>query len=214
MTMRKSIEIQGVIALLASAFVLSQILSMPSTVAVHFNAQGVADRYGSRWEYALVLLELPIPPLLTLLIPRLGQDPPGINRSILNRVMVGLEALFGAIIVVMMINIAHERFDMATQIVALVIAAFAFLGFAIGDVKPNKTMGIRTPWTFASEEVWTRTHHRARTIWLVTGTLGAVVCFVGVPLVIAISIAVAIALLPVLDSYLVYVQWKQKGSVD
>jgi uncharacterized membrane protein len=61
----------------------------------------------------------------------------------------------------------------------MMIPAMAVLfwesGRLIGKANPNYTIGIRTPWTLASDEVWKRTHILGEKIFKVA----AVVALVG-----------------------------------
>ena len=44
---------------------------------------------------------------------------------------------------------------------------FAALGNVLGKVKRNFYVGIRTPWTIASERVWISTHRLAARLFVV-----------------------------------------------
>lgn len=53
---------------------------------------------------------------------------------------------------------------------------FAILGNLTYNIKPNYFIGIRTPWTLKSEEVWRRTHHFGGIWTFITGLTGFVIC--------------------------------------
>lgn len=40
----------------------------------------------------------------------------------------------------------------------LIAGLFYSIGTLVSDAKPNYFIGIRTPWTLASDEVWNKTH--------------------------------------------------------
>jgi uncharacterized membrane protein len=67
-------------------------------------------------------------------------------------------------------------------------------------------MGIRTPWTLASEEVWYKTHRFAGPIWIVGGIALFLIGFLPKAFTAPLFIAVILALtvLPMGYSYLVY----------
>ena len=48
----------------------------------------------------------------------------------------------------------------------------------MGKLRHNWFVGIRTPWTLASEEVWTRTHRLAAPIWVSGGIVQLAGAFV------------------------------------
>ncbi|GAA1761547.1 SdpI family protein [Nonomuraea bangladeshensis] len=51
------------------------------------------------------------------------------------------------------------------------------LGLVLPGIRRNWLMGIRTPWTLASERVWTRTHQVGGRLFAVTGVMLVVTAF-------------------------------------
>src|SRR5262249_19400466 len=51
---------------------------------------------------------------------------------------------------------------------------FALIGNVLGKVQRNFWMGVRTPWTLASETVWNRTHRLTAWLWFAFGLAGFV----------------------------------------
>jgi len=74
-------------------------------------------------------------------------------------------------------------------------------------IKPNYFIGIRTPWTLESPEVWKKTHRLGGQIWFVGGLVIAV-CSMLIPSVYSMKIVIAsfliLALIPVIYSYLYF----------
>jgi uncharacterized membrane protein len=56
-------------------------------------------------------------------------------------------------------------------IVPLISLLFIYLGYAIKDVKRNYFIGIRTPWTLASETVWKKTHNIGGKLFMIMGII-------------------------------------------
>jgi len=48
---------------------------------------------------------------------------------------------------------------------------FIVMGNYLSKIKPNWFMGIRTPWTLSSEEVWNKTHRFGGKIFILGGLL-------------------------------------------
>ena len=46
---------------------------------------------------------------------------------------------------------------------------FIIVGNYLPNCKPNRHMGIKLPWTFASEENWRRTHRFGGFVWVAAG---------------------------------------------
>jgi uncharacterized membrane protein len=59
------------------------------------------------------------------------------------------------------------KLDVLRLVTLGILALFAVLGNYLPKLKPNRFVGIRTPWTLKSPEVWTRTHRMFGRIFLV-----------------------------------------------
>ena len=81
---------------------------------------------------------------------------------------------------------------------------FAVLGNLMGKLTKNFFVGIRTPWTLASDEVWLRTHRFGGKVFVVTG-LGLIVASVlGAGLGLVVWCLIVASLIPVVYSYVIY----------
>ena len=48
---------------------------------------------------------------------------------------------------------------------------FIVRGNYLGQIRPNDTFGIRTPWTLANEQVWIKTHRMSSYAYVLSGIL-------------------------------------------
>jgi uncharacterized membrane protein len=78
------------------------------------------------------------------------------------------------------------------------------LGNFMGKVTRNFFVGIRTPWTLASEEVWLRTHRFGGRLFVLAGLVLFVSAVLGGGWVVAVVAIVAATVLSVVYSYVVY----------
>lgn len=87
-----------------------------------------------------------------------------------------------------------------------------FLGNYMQTVKPNYFIGIRTPWTLENETVWARTHKLGGRLYFIAGGLVMVLAFVlkGLMMPVFIGIIVAASVVPMVYSYVVYKQLKDR----
>ncbi len=90
---------------------------------------------------------------------------------------------------------------------------FALLGNMMGKVQRNFWMGVRTPWTLASEVVWDRTHRQAAWLWTAAGVIGAVLVLVGLPFWIGLALVMLALFWPVVYSLLLYKRLERQGKV-
>lgn len=94
-----------------------------------------------------------------------------------------------------------------TSVVQLVMALCGLLIVVVGNYMPkcrqNYTIGIKLPWTLASEENWNRTHRLAGYLWIVAGLVMSVSGFFHAGAWIIAAILV-IMLVPCVYSFYLY----------
>ncbi|MEK7072418.1 MAG: SdpI family protein, partial [Patescibacteria group bacterium] len=69
-----------------------------------------------------------------------------------------------------LVNLGYP-IDIGIVVPTMIGILFIIMGYYMGKIKPNWFMGIRTPWTLSSENVWRKTHRVGG--WLFAG-LGVV----------------------------------------
>jgi uncharacterized membrane protein len=101
------------------------------------------------------------------------------------------------------------------MIVILVGTLFAFMGNYFKVIKQNYFIGIKTPWTLESEEVWKLTHLLAGKMWVIGGIV-IVICSLVLPenlnFYFLISITAVISIVPIVYSYLIYKKLKNTNQ--
>lgn len=190
-------------------------------VPLHWDFHGRVDRYGSKLELlvlgpALILGTWLVIELARLVDPRwLGRRPaePAAPRTETEGAREIVECLlisFVAVLHVGLLLIAAGIFRDPTRILAVLLAAFLLvLGNFMGRLRPNWFIGIRTPWTLSSDEVWRRTHRLAARLMVALGVLLlplAVVLPDRAALVASLTALLAAGLLPAAWSY---VYWRR-----
>jgi len=79
-----------------------------------------------------------------------------------------------------------------------------FVGNYMGKIRKNFFIGIRTPWTLASDEVWAKTHRLGGWCMVAAGLAMAAGAFADVVTDWIVLIVVGIVLIPVVYSYFAY----------
>jgi uncharacterized membrane protein len=90
----------------------------------------------------------------------------------------------------------------------------ALVGNYLGKIPKNYVVGIRTPWTLASDYVWERTHRFAAPLFVIGGSalfLHAILQKNSINPLFVTTIIIVTVLAPFFYSY---VMWKRKGSKD
>jgi len=81
---------------------------------------------------------------------------------------------------------------------------FILIGNYLPKTKQSYTMGIKLPWTLASEENWNRTHRLAGFLWVLGGVYFIVMSFIGWSLIAFLIPLAVMVLIPAVYSYLLY----------
>lgn len=202
------------IALLAAVFSVWAYPRLPAVVTTHWNFKGEPDGYSSRLLAAALLpLFLAVLPLIFRVLPKI--DPKGENYAkfseaywlIANTVVLFLAGVHGAVL----LNAMGTPIDINLVVGLGVGLLLMVMGNYLGKVQPNWFMGVRTPWTLASDTVWRKTNRTAGWLFVLAGLIIAVASFVpSIPTVTVMGVAIALAaLIPVVQSY---VLWKRERA--
>jgi uncharacterized membrane protein len=189
--------------------------SLPGRVPMHWNIRGEVDGWGSRgsvWIMPCVMLGLLG---FFAILPALSPKPfdLGSSRPVYLFVMVLVIGLMGYIHALILWAALRPRLDVSRSLVAGVMLMLALVGNVFGKIKRNLYMGVRTPWTLASERVWSDTH-RVAAWWLVGGgLLGFVVCLAGLPVWLALIAMAPAVIWPCVFSYLRYKRLERLGEL-
>ncbi|CAN7650745.1 SdpI family protein [Duganella sp. LjRoot269] len=180
---------------------------LPERVPVHWDIDGVVNGYGPR--AALWLLGPGLISLMALcgaLLPRISPrrfDMSGFEPTYyyLCGVVVCMLAYVYALVLAAML---HGAVPMQKAVPAGVFILLILIGNPMGKVRRNFFMGIRTPWTLASERVWYATHRLAAKLMVASGLLGLLALWLGVPHWALLALMLAWALLSAGYSLLLY----------
>lgn len=81
---------------------------------------------------------------------------------------------------------------------------FIIVGNYLPKMGQSYTMGIKLPWTLASEENWEKTHHMAGFLWVIGGVLFFAASFFPFRNAAYVVILVTLILVPTVYSYLLF----------
>jgi uncharacterized membrane protein len=216
-------------AFAASAYVyFCQYDSLPEQIAVHWNIKGQPDRVVPKneawinfWLSPLVMLLMVV---LTVVLPWISPKQFEIERfrPTWEYVMALVVGLFAFIDVALLAGSWGQTLPLGRFFVAVIMLFFVLLGNVLGRVKRNFWMGVRTPWTLASEAVWNQTHRVAGWLWVAGGLIGCV-GVLALPWVVPVSEPTVligafvwimlIALYPVVYSLVLYKRLERQGKL-
>lgn len=218
MTMKTRRYLIAIAMTLAAALAFWLLLPhLPERIPVHFDIHGRADRWGSPWTLfwvgpGMMAIMTAVFAVLPWLSPRrFGVEEFERTYLALMLIVLAADAYFFAVM-------AWAALVPAVPVSKLVIGGVAglaiLLGNLMGKVRRNFFIGIRTPWTIASEKVWYATHRFAARSGVVGGLAAVAVLALDAPAWIAIVAVAAGFLLPVLYSLLHYKRLERRGELD
>ncbi|SHM32989.1 Uncharacterized membrane protein [Duganella sacchari] len=158
--------------------------ALPEKMPMHWNFAGQVDGYGPRWQLWLLgpgtmtgMLALGV--VLPFLSPKqYALEASGDTYSYLMMLPV---ALFGAIELLVLCNALGMQFGVVHLLQGILFVVLVLMGNPMGKVRSNFFVGIRTPWTLASERVWYVTHRLAGKLMVGSGLLGLCAMALGAP---------------------------------
>lgn len=189
------------LALTAAGFALGAAVlpHLPAQVPTHWNLRGQPDAYGPAWEDAFLIPSIALVLMAFLILvpnlPRLRATFSSFARTY-GRICVTLAAVLLAIHTIVLLSAAGRSVPVAQSLASLMSLLIAVLGNWMGKLRRNALVGIRTPWTLASDEVWAKTHRTGGKLMFITGLLLIPITFFAPPMpgaLILLSALVALA---------------------
>ena len=169
---KKEIILTTVICLLPMLAGLLLYSRLPDTIATHFGFNGEANGWSSK---AFTVFGLPafMAGVNLLLHFGLGTDPKKQNmNTALRNISIWSVPVLSVLVSAFVLSKALG-YDSRIEIIMPLLMGLLFIliGNYLPKTKQSYTMGIKLPWTLASEENWNRTHRMAGFLWVVGGVL-------------------------------------------
>ncbi len=209
----------AVVAIVLLSFLLSLYLypQLPEKMATHWDEHGRVNGYSSKfWGAFLLPFTLVFLALLLLFIPHI--DPLRHNIEEFRDYYEGFLIVF--FLFMLSIHIQVLLWNLGVKINPLYPMSigggflFYYIGIMLEKARRNWFIGIRTPWTLSSDEVWDKTHKLGAYVFKLAGILA----FLGI---LVPSFAIYLILVPILGgslylilfSYLEYKKEEERSRV-
>ncbi len=181
---------------------------LPDRIPTHFDIAGNPDQWSDRFPGAVMVpvMMLGIWGLLWLL-PRISPKGWRVEpfMPVWNRIQV---AILAFLLLIHVGILGHAVGWWGANLSRLVVGGigllFLTLGNYLGKTTRNFFLGIRTPWTLASDEVWRRTHRLGGWLMVAAGAVMVLMALVGVHQGVLVAVIVLAALVPVVYSFFAY----------
>ena len=183
--------------------------SLPEKVPIHWNYKGEIDGWGTKYSLIGVLFLFPVfTYVLMLLIPKID---PKKRIEFMGGKYYQIKFVLVVFMSVLALYIIHSSNSQTLSSPSMVLVLIGLLFMALGNyfkvIKQNYFLGIKTPWTLESEEVWKLTHILAGKFWIIGGLLITILSLIlpeNVNFYIFITITAIISILPIGYSYLIF----------
>lgn len=203
---KKTLIITTLVSLLPMVVGVALWNRLPETVAIHFDANNQPNGWCSR---TLAVFGLPVfmaainllSAFATAADPKKQNVQPKIFKLILwicplcSWLCCGMTYTYA-------LGITVSMAEFATVFCGVL---FIIVGNYLPKCRQTYTIGIKLPWTLASEENWNRTHRMAGGLWMAGGVVITVMSLLGkVSAPIFLAVSLIMTLVPVVYSYLFY----------
>jgi len=179
---------------------------LPERIPSHWNIKGEVDAYSSRFwgAFGLPLLAAGIYLLMTFL-PAI--DPRRENykkfAGAYRLIKFALVFFMCGLYLLVIFSALGYRLPVDRLVAAAVSLLILVFGSLMGQLQHNYFVGIKTPWTLASENVWQKTHRLGGRLWVIAGLVGLLASPIGgitSGVVLALSLGTAL-IVPIVYSY-------------
>ncbi len=213
----------GSAALVAASFLLSAwcFTFFPDVVPTHWNIRGEIDGHGSKhfslwFSPVFMLLLMGLFAVLPALSPR-GFQVDTFRGATLVILVVAL-ALFAYLHAVILratwLGVeGRTGFDIGRWLFGGMYGFLGLMGFFLRKIGRNFYIGVRVPWTLASERVWNETHRFTGWLWAGMAVPGIALIALGAPILYPIILFFAGALAPIVYAFIDYKQLERKGLI-
>jgi uncharacterized membrane protein len=207
-------------ALLIAAAAIATVVcypALPALVNLHWNIAGQADGKGPR-----ALLWLLGPGLMAGMLG-LGLCLPWLSpkrfdvatfKATYSYFIVVLVCMFGLFYAALLYSSLGGTLALPRIIHSGMFALLILLGNPMGKVRRNFYIGVRTPWTLASERVWHASHRLCGKLMVASGLLGLVAVLAGAGSLVILALLSGWAVIVVIFSLVHYKRLERAGALE
>jgi len=172
--MKKLLIFSILAILIAFAISIYFFPSLPDQIATHWNAQGEADGYTSKFMglflMPIIMVGIFIIFIVIPLIDPLKKNYKKFSGHYNTFVLFMILFLLYIHIISLLWNLEY-RFNFTQAFLPALAILFFYIGIFLKKAKRNWFVGIRTPWTISNEKVWDKTHQLGGKLFKIAGIL-------------------------------------------
>ncbi len=194
---------------------------LPERIPTHWNINGDVDGYGGKW--TLFLMPVMMIPMLVLFyfLPALSPKHFEVDAFrptylYIMDLVLGLFAFMQGVLLYTVYQSVHgdNSFDIGRAFSAGIFLFFGLMGNVLGKVRKNFYIGIRVPWTLASDRVWNDTHRLGAWVMVAAGVIGFLLTILGAPIWIPMVVLFGSMFIPLIYSFVHYKALERAGQLE
>jgi len=180
---------------------------MPNVMASHWNVQGETDGYMPKAGVFLMPFISIFLFILFFLIPQIDPLKENIKKFreyFDNFILIIIFMMFHVQLLDILWNIGY-RFNIIQFMIPVLGLLYYYAGILMENSKRNWSIGIRTPWTLSSENVWDKTGKMGGGLFKASGIIALVgILFPGQAIIFMIAPIILVSLYVIYYSYTEY----------
>ncbi|WP_165071541.1 SdpI family protein [Paludisphaera rhizosphaerae] len=194
---------------------------LPDSIPTHWNIHGQVDGHGTKATVFLMPVIATVMLVLFAFLPALSPKSFEVDsfRSTYLYLLAVIVALFVYLQVVILMATFQEigggprRIDLGRALMGGLFVFFGLMGNVMGKIRKNFYIGIRVPWTLASDRVWNDTHRLAAWLMVAGAVVGLLLVVTGAPIAAAFVVLLGSTLFPVVYSFFHYKALERRGAL-
>ena len=171
---------------------------MPDQIATHWDSQGNVDGYMSKlWGSLFFPILMIVINIMFFIVPKIDPNKENIEKfkESFNEFIIIFNLFMLYIYSLTVVWNMGREFNMNVAIIPALGFLFYFIGSLIGKAKRNYMIGIKLPWTLASDDNWDKTHKKGERVFKIIGIVTLIgvffsdyaMWFLLIPLIIGIT---------------------------
>lgn len=220
----KKLAVVSIILVLAMVGVsvwVAALLPGDARLPIHWDANGQPNGFAGKW--TALLMPAGITAILSILfycLPALEPRQKHLQRSqgLVLAAWAGLLLVNVAFEVAIVSGALHGTVPVQGLMLVVVGIFFVLIGNQFGKSRSMFLVGIRTPWTLSSEDVWIKTNRLGGKVTMIAGVVMVIAAFAPLPAravpAMVIALAAVMVAVPFIYSYLLWRREQASGHIS
>lgn len=191
--------------------------SLPEKIPIHWDYKGEINGWGTKYSLLGMIFLLPVfTYVLMLAIPKID---PKKRIELMGGKYYQIKFVLVVFMSVLSLFIIYSSKSQTLSSPIMVFVLIGLLFMALGNyfkvIKQNYFLGIKTPWTLESEEVWKLTHILAGKLWIIGGLLIVILSLTipeNINFYFFLGITAIISIVPIVYSYFIFKRLKKSNQ--